>query len=273
MFHAGPAIHLVNLIPTAASLTAPSVSLVHEILMRAALPMDTIALAVCILDSLDRKFSLNWRLAYPLARPVLSPGHTKRHTMPAGLSSKDIHIDSVHPEVIILAALMIAVKFLEDCQEPTQYYNSSWGDNFWTCEQVNVTERCIMESLGYRILPLWNQALINDALRDMELAAKQASLPLPPRSTDQGIAEDHHKRSLSSGKAIYGLGLQLTPLETPRSEHMPYEFPPSHVENDRQQDFIGGPVHATHDTLQRPNDVQKKRFTPMEGLVDGIMRL
>ncbi|EGS21383.1 uncharacterized protein CTHT_0032400 [Thermochaetoides thermophila DSM 1495] len=208
----GPAVHLVNMIPPSASVMEPSVQLVHEMLVRANLPMDVIALAVCILDALNSKFSLNWRLLCPLAKPQQPPspsGETttspsnKRHTLPAAprggsstfVIAPQLHIDAVRPEVIILSALVIAVKFLEDSQSPTHWYASAWGKDMWTCDQINVTERCIMESLGYRIMPLWDATLIADALRDMERAGKQVLNP--PRSQRPRSGEVH-KRSVSS---------------------------------------------------------------------------
>ncbi|KAK4043417.1 hypothetical protein C8A01DRAFT_43725 [Parachaetomium inaequale] len=215
----GPAVHLVNLIPPAASLSAPSVPLVHEMLVRADLPMDTIALAVCILDSLSSKFSLNWRLLCPLAQHEPTNGITKRHTIQASpKGATQLHIDSVNPEVIVLSALIIAFKFLVDCQEPTHYYRAAWGSNTWTCDQINVTERCIMENLGYRILPLWHPALIADAVGDMQRAARQAAL-LPPLPRN---GEPPHKRSASSADALSSSHtFPLTPVETPVSEDGP----------------------------------------------------
>ncbi|KJR81818.1 uncharacterized protein SPSK_00783 [Sporothrix schenckii 1099-18] len=69
----GPAVHLVNLLPPAASLATPSVALVQAMLARAALPLDTVALAVCILDSLDSRFARAWRLTCPLTPPAAPP--------------------------------------------------------------------------------------------------------------------------------------------------------------------------------------------------------
>ncbi len=217
----------------------PSVPLVHEMLVRSDLPMDTIALAVCILDSLSSKFSLNWRLLCPLAqRDPVSGGSTKRHTIQASprpgaaasMATTQLHIDSVNPEVIVLAALVIAVKFLVDCQEPTHYYGAAWGKNLWTCEQINLTERCIMENLGYRILPLWDAALITDAIGDMHRAARQAALvpAQQPQHHHPRNGEAPHKRSISSAVVLSGKcssavapSLPLTPAETPSSESGP----------------------------------------------------
>lgn len=225
----------MNLVPPAASLALPSVSTVHELLTRTGLKQDEIALAVCILDSLSSKFALNWRLRCPPSRHECSGAtieHTqqsKRYTLPANptaaaAAASQLHIDCVKPEVIVLAALIIATKFLEDSHAPTQYYRSAWGNNLWTCEQINITERIIMEDLNYRILPLWDERLIGDALNDMERAGRQALL-LPPsvaaspaQSQQTQAQKEQHKRCVSSGAALYGLGMQLTPAGTPLSE-------------------------------------------------------
>lgn len=215
---AGPAVHLVNLHPPSASIASPSISRVQAIITRAALPLETIALAVCILDSLDSKFSRKWRMELPLG----AASSSKRHTISAA-SSLATHIDLVKPELIILTALVIAFKFTEDCQEPTQYYASDWGNDQWTCDQINATERNIMEHLGYRILPLFEKTIIEDALDDMrragEMALREMEINRQRVKLDVG-----HSRSISvpvgpgRGDAVFGLGFQLTPLDTPTEE-------------------------------------------------------
>jgi len=195
-------------------------------LVRADVPLDTIALAVCILDSLSPKFSLNWRLLCPLAHRDSPESGSKRHTFSASpavgytvTSCTQLHIDCVNPELIALASLVIAVKFLEDRQDPTHYYRTAWGKDMWTSEQINVTERCIMESLGYRILPLWDPELIADAINDMERAGRRALLPL--QCSDANLVPLHTRSVSTGGKSVVGLGLQLTPVETPTSEKGP----------------------------------------------------
>ncbi|KAG7135252.1 hypothetical protein HYQ45_006971 [Verticillium longisporum] len=184
----GPAVHLINLVPTSASLRTPSTSAVQSLLARTALPLESIALASCILDSLNSKFALAWRLSCPLiADPSLSP--SKRHSL-AGpfFQQRQMHIDSVQPELIILAALVIAAKFTEDQQDPTAYYCASWGRNIWSCEQLNVTERCICENLNWRIKPLADdEDLITETLVDMQLAARHyrpAPRPVQKNASD-----------------------------------------------------------------------------------------
>jgi len=266
VFSAGPAVHLVNLIPPAASLAPPSVSLVHEMLFRADLPLETIALAVCILDSLSSRFSLNWRLLCPLAQRDSLDNASKRHTFSVSpavgprTTCSQLHIDCINPEVIILSSLVIAVKFLEDHQAPTRYYRLAWGDDTWTSEQINVTERCIMESLGYRILPLWNPTFIADAIDDMDRAGRQALPPLQCGDQVPGPAPAHGRSVSSGGKAMFGLGMQLTPVETPVSEKGPAASHNNPVVNDRTlRDTFPGPA-LVRDYLRLPMIKRKKSF-------------
>ncbi|KAI2621267.1 hypothetical protein GGR54DRAFT_95083 [Hypoxylon sp. NC1633] len=208
--HLGPAAHLARMLPPGASFMPPSISIVQAILTRAELPMDIVALAVCILDSLNSRFSRSWRISFPLNVQNEQP---KRHTLPSG-AVQAVHIDSVFPEIIIISALMIADKFVEDLQESTQYYGSEWGMNLWTCKQINFTEWCIMENLAYRILPLWEAKSIKQARHDIEMARREL-LDIGIEVSEDKVAK--HAKSLSSGHAIMGPGRQLTPAETPQS--------------------------------------------------------
>ncbi|EFY99033.1 cyclin domain protein [Metarhizium robertsii] len=230
----GPAIHLVNLIPSSASLAIASVPIVQAILSRADLPIETVALAVCILDSLDKKFARAWRLSCPLLPGTWATSSTnKRHTLPPTpllyqhQQHQMLHIDSVPPELIILAALVIAVKFIEDPQQPTQYYCDAWGRGTWSHDQLNATERCIMESLNYRIMPLCDEDCLSDAMVDMQLAGRQLDWDTPPLSPPDSLASSSsnidrnfvlgHCRSktMMPSTAALGLGLSLTPSESP----------------------------------------------------------
>ncbi|KAK9435071.1 Cyclin-like protein [Metarhizium brunneum] len=230
----GPAIHLVNLIPSSASFAIASVPIVQAILSRADLPIETVALAVCILDSLDKKFARAWRLSCPLLPGTWATSSTnKRHTLPPTpllyqhQQHQMLHIDSVPPELIILAALVIAVKFIEDPQQPTQYYCDAWGRGTWSHDQLNATERCIMESLNYRIMPLCDEDCLSDAMVDMQLAGRQLDWDTPPLSPPDSLASSGsnidrnfvlgHCRSktMMPSTAALGLGLSLTPSESP----------------------------------------------------------
>lgn len=200
------------MLPPACSIVTPSVPLVQAMLTRAQLPINTIALAVCVLDSLDSRFARTWRLTCPLgAAPQTTTSSSttastagKRHTLPSPLTPpldvgfdhapvmpdrRLLHIDAVFPEVIILAALVIAAKFDDDrhaTQQPAQAYCTAWGSggvSLWTGAQLATTERCIMQSLGYRILPLLDEDLLADACADMRRAGVQALRAQKARAT------------------------------------------------------------------------------------------
>ncbi|KAH9908649.1 hypothetical protein F4778DRAFT_356579 [Xylariomycetidae sp. FL2044] len=241
----GPAAHLTRMLPPGASFITPSVPLVQSILGRANLPMDTIALAACILDSLNSRFSRTWRVSFPLHRQ--GEPAPKRHTLPSG-SVWATHIDAVSPEVIILAALIIAEKFVEDAQQSNQFFGSAWGRDLWTCEQLNFTERCIMENLGYHILPLWEEATIKQARHDIESTRRELVREESGRvgggGGNGGVkgSSSKHFKSMSSGHAVLGLGLQMTPAQTPRSE---VSTPFGHLDvGDETREAFGGGHHA-----------------------------
>ncbi|PQE31216.1 cyclin protein [Rutstroemia sp. NJR-2017a WRK4] len=206
----GPAIHLTNLIPSSTSLTEPSLQLVHSILSRADLPIEILALAVCILDSLNSRFARHWRHSFPLESPI--PFYQAPH------------IDSTHPEIIVLAALILAKKFLDDDSASTRYYAAKWGQAAWSCDQINYTQRCVMENLGYRLLPLWEDKIIQEAKMDMERARKQyVASSSAASSMCMGMGMDYEwemkERRLGFGQACMGLQ-QPTPVETPMIENL-----------------------------------------------------
>ena len=188
---------------------------------------------MCILDSLDAKFARTWRLSCPLRNSFTTTTISKRHTLPPTplVHDQQLHIDSVSPELIVLSALVIAAKFTEDPQQPTSFYCSCWGRSLWSAEQLNVTERCIMESLGYRILPLCDEDVLADAMVDMQLAARQHDWhhrqPSPPESVaavimpgvgdhdDGGEFVPSHSRSKTVA-TFRGLGMPRTEVSAPR---------------------------------------------------------
>lgn len=150
---------------------------------------------MCILDSLNSRFALAWRQGLPLAAPY--------PPLPFGQFDEEReekqHIDSVHPELIVLAALALAVKFLDDKQQTTRMYASIWGKDLWTWDQVNFTQRVILENLGYRLLPLWEERIILEALGDMKRAGGQVSPDVG--SCDDWKSDSKHSTSSKDSKS------------------------------------------------------------------------
>jgi hypothetical protein len=243
-YFSGPAIHLSNLIPSAASLMDPSVRLVHALLVRAELPLPTIALAAIILDSLNSRFALSWRRSCPLSASSASPELPKSH------------IDSIRPELVILASLIISVKFLDDQENSTRLYSEDWGSARWTCEQINATEKCIMENLGYRILPLWNEELIGDALYDMERAGESAQGQNFQSNSAFLSKQIQNSRPMGSRKAARADGNQLTPALSPVIESTS-QFQGSSPRSDsfESKARTSGHQAPTFDLVPRYNDL------------------
>jgi hypothetical protein len=122
----------------------------------------------------------------------------------------------------VLAALILAKKFTDDDSASTRYYAAKWGQGAWSCDQINYTQRCVMENLGYRLLPLWEDKIIQEAKMDMERARKQY---VASSSTGMcmGMGMDYEwemkERRLGFGNACIGLQ-QPTPVETPMIENL-----------------------------------------------------
>lgn len=201
----------------------------------------------------------------------------KRHSVHAEtLALEQLHIDSVNPEVIVLASLVIAFKFLEDCHERTQYFAHHWGQDVWTCEQIHVTEMRIMESLDWRILPLWDQELIGDALADMQKAGRQAKRA----ATGSGNSGDVDKLRfftspmtipMSPGQAVVGIGLQLTPVDTPTEEKSPGAFGGGIFQNLGNPSLFRGPPVIAQEFRRQPREHRRYHTVHrLDGLIDGM---
>lgn len=216
------------MLPPGLSIEPASAAVVQSMLGQADLPMDTIALAVCILDALPSRFRNRWRAAYPRSRHTSLSA--KRHTLPSGPIQPPPN-EAVLPEVVVMCALIIAAKFTEDEQDSTQYFAALWGRDMWSCEQINVTERCIMEALEYRIMPLCNPDYIKEARHDMELCRRELLDEASEASSTADAKEYELYDTMSSGQAVVGLGFQLTPAETPKSElAAPFDTDTTHLE-------------------------------------------
>ena len=147
-----------NLIPSSASLLTSSPTLVQDILHRANLPSPILELAVVILDSLTPGFATNWRKQLPLA-----------------LNREEQQlIDNVHPELIAASSLLIAHKFLDDNECPTSRFSRSVCGGLWTSQQINTTERLILDCINWNIKELCHDWFLGEAREDMKRAGANA---------------------------------------------------------------------------------------------------
>ncbi|KAI9683399.1 MAG: hypothetical protein M1829_005471 [Trizodia sp. TS-e1964] len=204
----GAAQHLSNLIPPAACRSSPSSRYIHELLRRANVPKETIALAACILDSLSSRFASTWRRIcscttsynYKPSRALSQPP-----TCSASPLSRETSL-WYNPEIIVLAAIMVSVKFLDDDTFPTMYWQADIAQNRFSCKEINATECALLQDLGYSILPLCSPEIIRDSTRDIQSVTKfyfkQPSFP--PQSshhthhTEEALVWGHEVRSSSS---------------------------------------------------------------------------
>ncbi|KAI9868782.1 MAG: hypothetical protein M1813_004633 [Trichoglossum hirsutum] len=85
---------------------------IQAFLHRAAVDIEVVALAACIIDRLSNRFAMNWRRECPLVgRDLVS---AEDQLAPRGDyhdSGKDLFL---RPEIIALASLMLAAKVLDD---------------------------------------------------------------------------------------------------------------------------------------------------------------
>ncbi|KAI9696791.1 MAG: hypothetical protein M1836_005153 [Candelina mexicana] len=164
---AGPATHLSRLIPSAVCLHSPSILTIHSFLRQADLPIETIALAACILDTLSNRFAQLWRRECPSDVPNPLNGDDISEILTSRSSYQPNTY--IEPEVIALAALSLAVACLDDRHSSTRYWAQSIARGRFSCGQINATRRCILLDLNHQILPLCSAQLIEETIEDMEL--------------------------------------------------------------------------------------------------------
>lgn len=84
-----------------------------------------------------------------------------------------------------------------------------------------------MENLGYRLLPLWDDKIILEALEDMERAGRQYEPEIYDDEDDEesgwnrqdGFEQERNEIRVGKGDAVLGVGNQITPVETPLGEN------------------------------------------------------
>ncbi|KAG9249279.1 hypothetical protein BJ878DRAFT_1199 [Calycina marina] len=130
------------------------------------------------------------------------------------LPTHTIPVDAIHSELLVLAALVLAVKFVDDAQVNTSWYVREWGNELWSCAQLNFCQTALMDDIGWRLLHLWDDGMIANALRDMKMAGRQCDFLVwdeDELDTNQGEKKRVLSRGLTlkdmgHGKAVTGLG-------------------------------------------------------------------
>ncbi|KAG0127025.1 hypothetical protein HOY82DRAFT_626301 [Tuber indicum] len=147
----GPASYLCSMLPKNASREAPSTHLLQSILQRANVAMEVVGLASCILDCLTGQFVRRWRQEYCAAE-----GSAERC------------------EVLAVAALCIALKFLEDTSLSSRMWaRDICGDRF-SPRMLSITERLILGDVGFSIAGICTAELIQYSINEMKRHSKTA---------------------------------------------------------------------------------------------------
>jgi hypothetical protein len=162
--------------------------------------------------------------------------------------------------------LILAVKFLDDAQQSTREYVDVWGRGMWSCEQVNHTQWCLMDNLGGRLLPLWDEGVILGALEDMERAGRQIEPRVIEEQWDEIIYLDgliigdakEREKGMSDGHAVIGMGEQLTPVETPLVENVTG----TSVVSEGTRKAFSGSVGKVQEYFQLPDRSPSKEAFP-----------
>ncbi|KAF2201972.1 hypothetical protein GQ43DRAFT_448425 [Delitschia confertaspora ATCC 74209] len=221
----GPATQLANLVPSNASTRRPSTSIIHEFLVRSNLPIETIAFASCILDALSTRFVSTWRnISNPNSHLDFDP--VSNHFITAckayGYSTPP---RAVEPELIVLAALSLAVAFLEDRGQPPRYWTEFVAEEAFTIKDFTNTEIYILRDIDYG-LHRFGMDMVQEAMSAMECArglmdANASSPNTTKDGNDSGSAHGREskrlKRSLRlslPGEAVWWNGVH-TPGPSP----------------------------------------------------------
>ncbi|KAF2842597.1 hypothetical protein M501DRAFT_1012002 [Patellaria atrata CBS 101060] len=211
---AGPATHLANLVPSGVCPSGPSPTVIYTYLTRSELPLQTIALASCVLDSLSRRFPRNWREAMTEASQP-PPGAQDIPSLSIA-SLKDLSgltVPLPKAQLVVLAALSIASSYLDDVSSPTDYWCWLARDKF-SARQINSTIRCMLIDIDY-CLHTFTPDMIEEYKADMRRAGGYVSESLASVSSAVAAAtEKSQKSNLSLSKSVEVNGL-LTPLPSP----------------------------------------------------------
>ncbi|KAI9783822.1 MAG: hypothetical protein M1839_003158 [Geoglossum umbratile] len=191
------------MIPKPACVVPASPLIIQAFLHRAAVELEVVALTACVIDRLSNKFALKWRRECPLVRrdPVsIEYPFTSAHGDCHGSEGDPFP----RPEIVALASLMLAAKFLDDRSTPTSFWAQRISGGRFSCNQLNTTERLILHELDFEIQPFCSPECISRALRALKAAGKH-------RPGTREVERSHHQRSpesASSGEARVTFNLQ-----------------------------------------------------------------
>ncbi|TGZ78536.1 hypothetical protein EX30DRAFT_135060 [Ascodesmis nigricans] len=156
----GPAKYLATMSPRNASRETPSVRRLQGYLQRANLKMEAMALAGCILDCLSGRFVRQWRAE----------------------CSDALEMETDSPEaggiLIVVAALCVAMKFLEDSSYTTRFWALAVCDDLFSPTVLAKTERLVLADLNYCLVGISAPAMLRYSIDEIERYAALLDAPV-----------------------------------------------------------------------------------------------
>jgi len=177
----GQAKHLANLVPQQGIRLPPQISTIASMVTRAQLPLETLALAACVLDALSSQFGRTWRNVV-CKLPSSSP--------PVG------GFPLPPSETIVLAALKVSASFLDDSRtaDPNVWASHVGGSAGITASALEATVRVVLADIGYEMCsfsPEDVERRMKGMMKGAEAAAKEmANSDFQVRGEEMEICED-----------------------------------------------------------------------------------
>ncbi|KAF2194406.1 hypothetical protein K469DRAFT_686445 [Zopfia rhizophila CBS 207.26] len=151
--------------------------IIHSFLLRSALPIETVALASCILASLSPSFAAAYRDACQASsgnRPSSQSPTASSSFADAFLTFQPTQGSSSNPDLLVLASLSLAFAFLDCRKAKPSYWSGFMSSGLYTEGQVCKASDCMLRDLGYRLYGF--EEPVRAAVEDMTKSGSEVRL-------------------------------------------------------------------------------------------------
>ena len=126
-------------------------------------------------------------------------------------------MNSPEPEIIVLAALHLALAYLSDRPRSTSFWSQHISQDAFSVAAINATTRCILQDIDYG-LHSFTPEMVAEAMEDMRRASAAVRLAEKPAETRRGRVRSKTRPPALSfeglGEAVVWNGL-MTPEPSP----------------------------------------------------------
>jgi hypothetical protein len=191
------ATHLANLVTVTPH--RPHIDVIVGFLERADLPDEVVAFAACVLEQLSVRFAGLWRDA-------LVPAEFERELKSFLQTDDTLHCGAhVSPNIIVLAALVLAHGFLVDRMRSSRHWSVKESAGMFSVQEIEATKWAMLKDMDYGLFKISDEHVMST------LAEMQKLKTITP-------AHKHERRRTLSinlaGAAIWNHGVQ-TPEPSP----------------------------------------------------------